>query len=80
MQAWEVLIALGHMGRGKSREERRYLMAPDAVAARNIAFSWGAVKGVLLVQPCTDAQYIAAGERGLTIVASESVMGRVNTA
>lgn len=80
MQAWEVLVALGHIGRGKSREEKRYLMAPDAVAARNIAFSWGAVKGVLLVRPCTDEIYIAAGERGLVIVGPESVLGRVNTA
>lgn len=78
MQAWEVLVALGHMGRGKSREERRYLMAPDAVAARNIAFSWGAVKGVLVVRPCTDEMYLAAGERGLVIVEPENVLERIS--
>lgn len=78
MQAWEVLVALGHMGRGKSREERRYLMASDAVAARNIAFGWGAVKGVLVVRPCTDEMYLAAGERGLVIVGPESVLGRIS--
>lgn len=78
MQYWEVIVALGHMGVGKSREERRYCQARTSVDAMLMAWQWGAVKNVLEVKPCTDEQYIAAGERGLVIVGPESVLGRIS--
>jgi hypothetical protein len=77
MQAYEVIVALGHMGRGKQREVKRYCIARNAVEARNIAFNWGAVKKVLVVRPCTDPLYTRAGERGLLVVASELKIEKV---
>lgn len=84
MQYYEVVVALGHMGTGKSREEKRYCQARTSVDAMLLAWQWGAVVKVLEVKPCTDEQYMAGGERGLVIVAPEAVLGslleRVNTA
>lgn len=50
MAWWEAVVVLGHLGRCKGIEVRRCLQAPNAVAARNIAFSWGGVKKVLEVR------------------------------
>lgn len=77
MQAYEVIIAIGHMGRGKSREELRYLTASDVVAARDTAFSWGGVKRVIEVRPCTNPAYIKEAERGTLLIASDRMLERV---
>ncbi|MHB8171229.1 MAG: hypothetical protein ACYDG6_06770 [Thermincolia bacterium] len=64
MKPWEVVVSIGHMGCGRSREELRYLMARTAVEARDIAYSWGGVKGVLVVRPCADEVFVRVFDQG----------------
>ncbi|MFZ3171779.1 MAG: hypothetical protein WA118_07355 [Carboxydocellales bacterium] len=78
MHSWEVVVAIGHMGQGKSREEKRYCQARTSVDARCLAWSWGAVKNVLEVRPCVDEKYIAARERGLIILAPERILEKIS--